>query len=185
MKYVLLLGLFFMLVACGEPLETNPTNPGDTPNTPTTPTTPAGLTDDLQTLLALVNEVRSKGYNCGSAGTFAATGPLTINSSLTAAAQKHSADLDASKTTKDMHVTPVGAVNYTPGMTFTKRIEAENYDWGMAGENVAYNYATSKRVMEAWLASPGHCKNIMNPKFTELGLGKAGDYWTQVFATPL
>ncbi len=186
MKYVLSLGLFFMLVACGERPGVNPTTPTETPNDPTTPTTtPTGLTSELQTLLVLVNEVRSKGYDCGSAGQFAATKPLIAQSNLTAAAQKHSADLDATKTTKDMHVTPEGALNYSAGMTFTERIDTEKYDWGMAGENVAFNYATSELVMKAWLASSGHCKNIMNPKFTELGLGKAGAYWTQVFATPL
>jgi uncharacterized protein YkwD len=172
-----------MLVACGNH---PPTTPAETPSDiPTnTPTTTTNLTAELQTLLTLVNEIRGKGYDCGSAGQFAASKPLAINPSLTTAAQKHSADLDATKTTKDMHVTPAGALNYTPGMSFTERVDAENYNWAMAGENVAFNYTTPKLVMEAWLASPGHCKNIMNPKFTELGLGKAGAYWTQVFATP-
>ena len=47
--------------------------------------------------------------------------------------------------------------------------------------------------MNAWMTSPGHCRNILNPAFTELGVGYAQrdgdpsryfDYWTQVFARP-
>ena len=45
--------------------------------------------------------------------------------------------------------------------------------------------------MAGWLASPGHCSNIMNPDFTEMGAAyaidkssAAGSYWTQVFGTP-
>jgi uncharacterized protein YkwD len=172
MKCVLSLGLFFMLLGCGS--------------TPVVrSTTDTGLSPELQDLLELVNEARARGQDCGAQGVFAATTPLTIQPQLITAAQKHSTDLDAAKTTKDLHVTPVGAVNYPPGTTFTERVDAENYPWGMVGENVAYKFATPELVMKAWLASPGHCKNILNPKFSELGLGKAGDYWTQVFATPL
>jgi len=45
-------------------------------------------------------------------------------------------------------------------------------------------------AMEGWLASPGHCKNIMNADFKEVGMAfhyKEGShytyYWTQDFAT--
>ncbi|MBL7110644.1 MAG: hypothetical protein ISS19_01735 [Bacteroidales bacterium] len=44
--------------------------------------------------------------------------------------------------------------------------------------------STEKAVIEAWLDSPGHCKNIMNDKVTELGVATSGAYWTQVFAKP-
>jgi uncharacterized protein YkwD len=180
-KYVLALGLFFMLVACGEVPQVTPENVPITPPV----NTPTALSAELQTLLVLVNEVRGQGYDCGTAGTFAAAEPLSLDASLSLAAQKHSLDLEATGMTTNMHVTPQGAVNYTAGMKFTQRIEAENYKWALAGENVAYNFATSQAVLKAWLESPGHCKNIMNPKFSEIGLGKAGAYWTQVFASPL
>ncbi len=45
--------------------------------------------------------------------------------------------------------------------------------------------------MKSWLESPGHCENIMEPRFTEMGVAFAlapdqnpNIYWTQVFATP-
>jgi uncharacterized protein YkwD len=164
-----------MLVACGEvPLVT----PGNVPNTPT-------ITAELEKLLSLVNEVRATGYDCGSEGKFAATTPLTLHSSLNTAAYKHSVDLEAAGVTENMHITPQNAVNYQPGTKFTGRIDVENYKWAAAGENVAYGFSSAESVMQAWLKSSGHCKNILNPKFSELGLGKSGSYWTQVFAAPL
>ncbi len=183
MKVVLCLGLFFVLVACGE-LPNVPSKPG-VPSEPTNTPSNTPPSPDLQSLLALVNDVRAKGYDCGSEGKFSATKPLMMHASLTTAAQKHSADLDAAKTKTNMHVTPAGAINYTPGMTFTQRVDTEGYEWALVGENVAYNFATPELVMKAWLASPGHCKNIMNASYTDIGLGKAGAYWTQVFASPL
>jgi uncharacterized protein YkwD len=50
---------------------------------------------------------------------------------------------------------------------------------------------TPAEVTEGWLASPAHCENIMDGRFTELGIGyaaspnnAAGMYWTQDFAAP-
>jgi uncharacterized protein YkwD len=172
-KYVLSLGLFFMLVACGEtPLVTSKS-------------IPSGATEDMQRLLVLVNEVRATGYVCDEDLKFDPAEPLTLDTKLMTAAYKHSVDLDAAGVTVNMHVTPQGAVNYEPGTKFTGRIELESYKWAAAGENVAFGFNSPERVMQAWLESPGHCKNILNPKFSELGLGRAGTYWTQVFAAPL
>lgn len=45
--------------------------------------------------------------------------------------------------------------------------------------------------MAGWLASPGHCANLMNPMFTQVGAGYAsearsdeGVYWTMLFGAP-
>lgn len=45
--------------------------------------------------------------------------------------------------------------------------------------------------MASWLASPGHCANLMNPMFTEVGAAYAtatnadyGVYWTMLFGAP-
>jgi uncharacterized protein YkwD len=37
--------------------------------------------------------------------------------------------------------------------------------------------------MNAWLGSEGHCKNIMNGGFKDMGVGRDGDYWTQEFGS--
>jgi uncharacterized protein YkwD len=57
------------------------------------------------------------------------------------------------------------------------------------GENIASGVPTAREVVDGWLASPGHCSNIMDPRFTEMGVAYATErrsrgviYWTQVFA---
>lgn len=47
------------------------------------------------------------------------------------------------------------------------------YDYAVAGENLAVNFTDSKDVTEAWLRSPGHRANIMNDRYTEIGIATA------------
>ena len=49
-------------------------------------------------------------------------------------------------------------------------------------ENIANGYASEQSVMNGWLGSEGHCKNIMNGSFKEMGAGREGNYWTQILA---
>lgn len=54
------------------------------------------------------------------------------------------------------------------------------------GENVAYDYPSAAAVMQGWLASPGHRRNIMSPRFRRIGVGCVIDaegrrWWTQSF----
>ena len=58
----------------------------------------------------------------------------------------------------------------------------------MVGENIAAGQKSSAEVVEAWMNSPAHRENIMNPKFRELGVGylyqpnlKYKHYWAQFF----
>lgn len=52
-----------------------------------------------------------------------------------------------------------------------------------AGENIAYGYSTPESVVEGWMNSEGHRKNILNPSFTQIGVGYVsnGHYWSQMF----
>lgn len=52
-----------------------------------------------------------------------------------------------------------------------------------AGENIAKGQRTPKEVVQAWMNSEGHRKNILNPDFTNIGVGyvKDGNIWTQQF----
>ena len=59
------------------------------------------------------------------------------------------------------------------------------------GENIAYGPKSVEEVVQGWLDSPGHCENIMDPRFVEMGLGyavghvsKRGLYWVQLMAAP-
>lgn len=67
-------------------------------------------------------------------------------------------------------------------------------DFGYAflkiGENLAAEQSTVKEVMAAWMNSPGHRTNILDPAFTEIGIavklgGEYGIYWVQEFGRPL
>lgn len=59
-----------------------------------------------------------------------------------------------------------------------------------AGENIASGQKTAEQVMKDWLNSSGHRANILNPNYTELGVGyveggQYGTYWVQLFTKPL
>jgi uncharacterized protein YkwD len=66
------------------------------------------------------------------------------------------------------------------------RLNYYDYRYMIAGENVAWNYSGAQAVVAAWMNSPGHRANILNPDFTEIGVGisynGAGQlYYCQVF----
>ncbi|MFC7063266.1 CAP domain-containing protein [Halobacillus seohaensis] len=56
-------------------------------------------------------------------------------------------------------------------------------DYTTAGENIARGQTSPEQVVEGWMNSEGHRKNIMNSSFTHIGVGHAenGNYWTQMF----
>jgi len=64
-------------------------------------------------------------------------------------------------------------------------LEEYNVRYTVAGENIAYGYKTAAHVMQDWMASPGHRENIMDKRFTHIGVGiyeKDGVlYWSQEF----
>lgn len=49
-------------------------------------------------------------------------------------------------------------------------ILAQSYDYSFAGENLAMDFDTPEGVTRAWLNSPTHAKNILNPLFTDIGV---------------
>jgi uncharacterized protein YkwD len=123
-------------------------------------------------IIALVNNVRKTGCTCGST-IMPAVAPLTWNNLLKKAAQLHSADMN--KNNYFDHTAPNGS---TPG----DRITSVGYTWLAYAENIAKGYTSEQAVMDGWLKSEGHCKNIMSSKVKEMGIGRDGNYWTQVFA---
>lgn len=129
-------------------------------------------------MLAAVNAARASSRSCGKRF-YEATSPLRWNCTLAAVADAHSKDM-ASHNFLD-HTGP-------DGLGFADRIHAAGYVSSALGENVAAGYPTVDAVLQSWLESPGHCSNIMNPRFHELGAAFAESavstykiYWTQVF----
>jgi uncharacterized protein YkwD len=143
----------------------------DTDPTTTNPETTFNVNG--QELVNLVNKYRTEGCRCGSEQ-MPAVATITWNETLAKTAYLHSKDMNTqnyfSHTGKD-------------GSTFSERMERQGYNWRAAGENIAKGYANEKAVIEGWINSEGHCRNIMSSNFEEMGVGKEGDYWTQVFGT--
>jgi uncharacterized YkwD family protein/spore coat assembly protein SafA len=55
-------------------------------------------------------------------------------------------------------------------------------EYRTAGENIAKGQQSAEAVMEGWMNSPGHRKNILKAEFTHIGVGFCeGNYWTQQF----
>lgn len=60
---------------------------------------------------------------------------------------------------------------FTHGTNFAARISAVGYDWSTAGENIATGFSTPSSVVGGWMASAGHCRNILTPIFAAVGTG--------------
>ena len=61
--------------------------------------------------------------------------------------------------------------DFSHGADFAARISAVGFDWSNVGENIATGYATPVAVVKAWMASKGHCQNILNPQYRYVGTG--------------
>jgi uncharacterized protein YkwD len=123
-------------------------------------------------MLARVNAERRK----------AGVALLQPNPKLDAAAQRHA---------EDMLARAYFAHESPEGKTVRERARAAGYDWRAVGENIAEGQLSIAEVMETWMNSPGHRRNILDKGFKELGvglaLGRSGDgyqvEWVQTFGT--
>ncbi|MBS0376911.1 MAG: CAP domain-containing protein [Proteobacteria bacterium] len=152
---------------------------GAVPSSVAPPTPIAGFSQERA--LALVNAVRARGTRCGNRD-FAPVPPLSLSGSLGNVAQGHATDMA-------QH----GYFEHTDlaGQTPADRVRAVGYHERLVGENIAYGSPTLDDVMRGWLDSPGHCENIMDPRFAQMGIAsdhghgsRQGLYWVQVFAEP-
>lgn len=72
------------------------------------------------------------------------------------------------------------------GSAYRTALEQSGASFRSCGENVAYGYRTPEAVMSAWMSSDGHRDNILNEKYTDIGVGYFTDgsgqgYWAQIF----
>ncbi len=146
------------------------------------------LSDDLgdwretgKEVLGLVNGARAEPRTCG-AQRFSAAPPLAWHPQLAQAALAHSRDM-----AQRDYFRHAGK----DGSEVGDRAKRQGYEWRRIGENIATGQGSAAQAVAGWLASPGHCANIMNPEFTDSGAAYAVNtgsdtviYWTQVFGTP-
>jgi uncharacterized protein YkwD len=67
----------------------------------------------------------------------------------------------------------VASGDFGHGPDFALRISGVGYDWRAAGENIATGFTTPQSVIDTWMASPEHCRNMLDPNFRDLGIGAA------------
>lgn len=129
-------------------------------------------------VLTRVNDIRAAGASCAG-DRFGPVAPLTMNVALRQSARCHSLDM--------------GTQNYfthdsKDGRSPWTRMANAGYHGYPTAENIAAGYGDAHSVTNGWMASPGHCRNIMLSTSTEIGIGFAfspqsdyRDYWTQDF----
>lgn len=133
-----------------------------------------------QKLLEILNRARTQPRQCGGQS-YVAASPLTWNATLGSAAQSHSRAM-ANNNFFD-HIDRDGR---PPG----DRAELGGYVGQQIGENIAAGQDSVQKVLDGWLSSPGHCANLMNPAYRDLGAAyavdpksDAGIYWTAMFGS--
>lgn len=98
--------------------------------------------------------------------------PLFSNALLEAAALAHAQDMVTNN-----YFSHTGL----NGSTVGTRVTAVGYIWVAVGENIAQGQTTDYQVFNDWMNSTGHRANILSPTFVEIGVGRVGNTWVQVF----
>ena len=131
--------------------------------------------------LQLVNEVRARGARCGERS-FGPAPPVKLSGTLANVALGHANDMAVHNYFEHQDLS---------GHSPADRVRAVGYQEKLVGENIAYGPKSADEVVQGWLDSPGHCENIMDPRFAEMGIAyaagqasKHGLYWVQVLAAP-
>ena len=103
----------------------------------------------------------------------AGCGELTRDARIDEAAESYAKDMESS-----------GRFSHdgADGSDFSDRLEKQGYS-KPGGENIAQGQGSADAVMDAWMNSAGHRKNILDCSFTTIGIGHADgqDYWVQDF----
>jgi uncharacterized protein YkwD len=131
--------------------------------------------------LQLVNDVRARGTRCGERS-FGPAPPVRLSGTLAGVAFGHAADMARHDYFEHEDLA---------GRSPADRVKAAGYQEKLVGENIAYGPTSAEEVVQGWLDSPGHCENIMNPEFAEMGIANAagqsskrGLYWVQLLVAP-
>lgn len=133
-------------------------------------------------VLKAANAARARPQQCGDRR-YPPAPPLVWNAALGEAALVHSRDMVAER-----NLSHTGSDGSSVGMRSTRA----GYQWRLVGENIASGVGSPEEAVAGWVASPGHCVNLMNPTFTHMGAAfalnnerrGAAIYWAQVFAAP-
>ncbi|MEL4177464.1 CAP domain-containing protein [Roseateles sp. PN1] len=124
-------------------------------------------------VLARVNAMRAQRQYCGPKP-FAAVAPLSWDARLQASAQAYADEL--SLLDKLTHIDQ-------RGQGLRERVLERGYVFRQVAENLAGGPQYLDEVMAGWLGSEGHCENLMEPRFQDIGMacvagpGELERYW--------
>jgi uncharacterized YkwD family protein len=144
--------------------QTQQTQPKAQTTTPAKTTQTQGLSAFEQKVIDLTNAERRK----------AGVKDLIGDSKLSSVARTKSTDMQ--KNSYFSHTSP------TYGSPFDMMRDF-GVTYSTAGENIAQGQRTPEEVVQAWMNSEGHRRNILNGQFTHIGVGHetTGNHWTQMF----
>ena len=177
-----------MFVGCGESSPTSSSKPSEASISAVLKTTNSAILD-------AINNVRATARDCNDGrGMVGPSSALTWNSDLYASAYEHSNDMATSNTFSHNGsgtASDVTGSNNANASKFNERIRANGYtNYDIIGENIAGGQESIEEAVNAWLASPAHCTNMMEKEFTEIGVAVVanadstyGIYWTQNFGS--
>ncbi|MBN9682603.1 MULTISPECIES: CAP domain-containing protein [unclassified Corallococcus] len=132
-------------------------------------------------VLSLLNQRRAAGANCGGVAKMPVP-PLSVNARLTCTSTNHAQDMATN-----------GYLGYISlnGWTPLRRVTNAGYTpLSYVEENVAAGYSTVEAVVDAWMANPRDCNNIMSPAHIHVGIGQSTvqgstySYWVLDFGRP-
>ena len=127
---------------------------------------------DIESVLSLVNKHRLAGATCGG-DRFSATSALQWDDALAKAALSHSNDMQSN-----------GYFSHKGrnGSNFSERVNDAGFEGSPVGENIANGYSSEEAVIDDWVKSEGHCRNIMNGNATHIGVARSDKeaFWTMV-----
>ncbi|MBL8340370.1 MAG: CAP domain-containing protein [Rubrivivax sp.] len=153
------------------------------PAAPSAAAPAAALPPATKALLEEINRRRAEGATCGTQR-MAPAPPVGWSDLLHRAADAH---------VRDMAPQRGDSIGHTGsnGSSVGQRVDTAGYRWRSVGENVAAGRPTASATLAQWMASPGHCSNIMSPGFAEVAVAGLhlpgstyGHYWVMVLARP-
>lgn len=132
---------------------------------------------EVAAVLQATNMHRSTETDCGQYGVLPAVPPLVGDDQLHIAAQGHA---------DDMATNNFFSHTGSDGSSFSQRIGRTMFQGSPVGENIAGGGNEAAGVVQRWVDSDGHCRNLMSNRATKLGVGFArggqyGTMWVQKF----
>ncbi|MGH1359842.1 MAG: CAP domain-containing protein [Burkholderiaceae bacterium] len=200
LRFLSALFLTVVITACGSgdessnPAGDNSGNNADAGTIEQQPDTSVGSTGDgsglpgtdqgfIDEAVQRITEARSVQRNCGDT-VMPAQIALVWDAKAELAAQGHSEWMQQTETFDH-----TGENDTSPG----DRLTNAGYIWGAVAENIAAGYPSLQAVIDGWLNSPGHCRNIMSASVSEFAIALVNGnqsntystYWTMLLADPL